>query len=114
MPNGPGLMRAGHSGEARGIQHYTVHVSPQCPKEIGLPTLPMFQCAAVSSKGFSQSLPPGNVARLNGSVPLRGSLEQPVRASPAGPPLQGTKLAALSTLEASLEGLVPLGDYLAA
>ncbi len=33
--------------------------------------------------------------------------------SPAGSPLQGTELAALSTLKASLERLVPLVDYLA-
>ncbi len=43
-----------------------------------------------------------------------GSLEQLVRPSPAGPPLQGTKLAAPSTPEVSLERLVPLVDYLAA
>ncbi len=42
------------------------------------------------------------------------SLEQLERPSPAGPPLQGTELAALSTPEASLERLVPLVDYLAA
>ncbi len=43
-----------------------------------------------------------------------GSLEQLDRPSPAGPPLQGTELAALSTPETSLERLVPLVDYLAA
>ncbi len=37
-----------------------------------------------------------------------------LRPSPAGPLLQGTKLAAPSTPEASLERLVPLVDYLAA
>ncbi len=45
---------------------------------------------------------------LRGSLPLQGSLEQLERPSPAGPPLQGTELAALSTPEASLERLVPL------
>ncbi len=106
-------MKARPSGEERGTPHYTVPVSPQCPQEIGLPTLPVFQGAAVFSERFSQSLPPGNVAELRGSPPLQGSLEQLDRPSPAGPPLQGTELAALSTPEASLERLVPLVNYLA-
>ncbi len=55
------------------------------------------QGAAVSSERFSQSLPPRNVAELGSSPPLRGSLEQLDRPSPAGPPFQGTELAALST-----------------
>ncbi len=46
-------------------------------------------------------------------MPLWGSLEQLECPSPAGPPLQGTELAALKTPEASLERLVPLVDYLA-
>ncbi len=74
----------------------------------------VFQGAAVSSEHFSQSLPPRNVAELGGSPPLRGSLEQLDRPSPAGPPFQGTELAALSTPETSLERLVPLVDYSAA
>ncbi len=69
-------MRAGPSGEERCTPHYTVPVSPQCPQEISLLTLPVFQGAAVSSERFSQSLPPRNVAELGGSPPLRGSLEQ--------------------------------------
>ncbi len=77
-------------------------VSPQCPQEIVLPILPVFQGAVVSSEHFSQS-PPGNVALLGGSLPLRRSLEQLDRPFPAGPPLQGTELAALSIPEASLE-----------
>ncbi len=101
-------MRAGPSGIERGTPHYTVPVSPQCPQEISLLTLPVFQGAAVSSERFSQSLPPRNVAELGGSPPLRGSLEQLDRPSPAGPPLHGTELAALSTPEASLKRLVPL------
>ncbi len=109
--NGPGLLRAGPSGEERCTPHHTVPVSSQCPQEISLLTLPVFQGAAVSSERFSQSLPPRNVADLGGSPPLRGSLEQLDRPSPAGPPLQGTELAALSTPEASLERLVPLVDY---
>ncbi len=75
---------------------------------------PVFQGAAVSSERFSQSLPPRNVAELGGSPLLRGSLEQLDRPSPAGPPLQGIELAALSTPETSLERLVPLVDYSAA
>ncbi len=101
------------SGEERCTPNHTVPVSPQCPQEIGLPTLPVFQGAAISSERFSQSLPPGKVAVLGGSPPLRGSLEQLDRPSPAGPPLQGTELAALSAPEASLERLVPLVGHLA-
>ncbi len=55
--NGPGLLRAGPSGEKRCTQHHTVPVSPQCPQEISLLTLPVFQGAVVSSERFSQSLP---------------------------------------------------------
>ncbi len=82
-------MRAGPSGEERFTPHYTVPVSPQCPQEISLLTLPVFQGAAVSSERFSQSLPPRNVAELGGSPPLRGSLEQldrpvPCRSSAPG------------------------------
>ncbi len=70
--HGPGLMKAGPSGEEQSTPHYTVPVSPQCPQEISLLTLPVFQGAAVSSEHFSQSLPPGNVAELRGSPPLLG------------------------------------------
>ncbi len=88
-------------------------VSPQCPQEIGLLTLPrtVFQGTAISSEQF---LPPGNVAELGCSPPLQGSLEQLVRLSPARVPFQCTELAALITPEASLERLVPLVDCLAA
>ncbi len=83
---------------------------PQCHQEIGLPTLPrtVFQGAVISSEHTSQFLPPGNIAELRCSPPLRGSLEQLVRLSPAGVPFQDTKLAALITPEASLQRLVPL------
>ncbi len=111
--NGPGLLRAGPSGEERCTLHHTVPVSPQCPQEIGLLTLPVFQGAAVSSERFSQSLPLRKVVELGGLPPLWGSLEQLDRLSPAGPPLQGTKLATLSTPEASLERLVPSVGHLA-
>ncbi|KAL0148452.1 hypothetical protein M9458_056262, partial [Cirrhinus mrigala] len=60
------------------------------------------------------SLPPGNVAELGSSAPLRGSLQQLVWPSPGGHPLQDTELAAQTTPEASLERLAPLADYLAA
>ncbi len=76
--------------------------------------LPVFQGAAVSSEHFSQSLPPRNIAELRDSPPLWASLEQLEQPSPAGPPLQDTELAALSTPEASLERLIPSVDYLAA
>ncbi len=77
-------MRVGPAGEERRTPRYTVPVSPQCPQEIGLPTLPVFQGAAVSSEHTSQSLPPGNVAEPRCSPPLQGSLQQLVRLSPAG------------------------------
>ncbi len=62
--NGPGLLRAGPSGEERCTLHHTVPISPQCPQEISLLTLPVFQGAADSSERFSQSLLPRNVAEL--------------------------------------------------
>ncbi len=88
---------------------YTVSVSPQCPQEIGLPTLPrtVFQGAAISSEHTSQS----SAQKRSGAEMLAtpsGSLEQLVRLSPVGVPFQDTKLAALITPEASLQRLVPL------
>ncbi len=68
-------MRAGPSGEERCTPHYTVPVSPQCPQEISLLTLPVFQGAAVSSERFSQSLPPRNVAELGGSCSAAAFLQ---------------------------------------
>ncbi len=102
--------------EERRSPQCTVPVPPLCPQEIGLLTLPrtVFQGAVISSEHTSQFLPPGNVAGLRCSPPLRGSLVQLVRPSPAGAPPQCTKLATLITPEASLERLVPLVDYLAA
>ncbi len=76
--------------------------SPQRPLEIGLPTLPELQGAAVSRECLSQFFPPGNIAELRASPRLR-SLEQLRRLFPAGPPYQGIDLAAPNTLEASLE-----------
>ncbi len=109
-----GLLRAAPIGEEQSAPHYMVSVSPQRRLEIVLPTLPEFQGATVSCECFSQFFPPGIVVELRASPPLWGSLEQLLRPSPAGPPLQGTELAAPSTPEASLERLVPLEDYLAA
>ncbi len=105
-------MRSAPSGEEWRSQQYTVPVSPQCPQEIGLLTLPrtVFQGAVISSELSSQFLRPGNVVELGCSPPL---LEQLVRLSPAGVPFQGTQLAALITPEASLKRLVPLVDCLA-
>ncbi len=82
------LLRAGPSGEERRTQQYMVPISPQCPQEIGLPTLPrsVFQGTAISSKYTAQFLQPGNVAELRCSPPLWGSLEHLVRLSPAGVP----------------------------
>ncbi|KAI2646068.1 Transposon Ty3-G Gag-Pol polyprotein [Labeo rohita] len=91
-------------GEA-GAPHYSVSVSSLCPREAVLPTLPVFQGAAVSSEHSPQSFPPGDVAELGSSL---------VQVLPAGEPLQDTVLAAHTTPEASLERLVPLVDHLAA
>ncbi len=88
---GPGILRNGPSGEEQCTPHHTVPISPLCPQEIGLPTLPEFQGAAVSSERFSQSLPPRNLAELGGSPHLRGSLEHLDQPSPVGPLLQGTR-----------------------
>ncbi|XP_052411924.1 CMP-N-acetylneuraminate-beta-galactosamide-alpha-2,3-sialyltransferase 1-like [Carassius gibelio] len=63
---------------------------------------------AVSIECFSQLLP-RNIAVLRGSLPLWRYLEQLVRSSPSGPPLQGTELAAPDAPEASLARLVHLG-----
>ncbi len=78
-----------------------------------LSSVPSGDQSANPAERFSQSLPPRNVAEMGGSPPLRGSLEQLDRPSPAGPPFQGTELAALSTPEASLKRLVPLVSHLA-
>ncbi|MCI4395880.1 hypothetical protein PGIGA_G00197280 [Pangasianodon gigas] len=113
--SGPGLSRAGPSGAERCTPHHTVPVSPQCPREVDLPTLPpmVLQGAAVSGEHFSL-FPPGNVAVLGGSLPLRRSPERLVWSFPAGSLLQGTELAALVAPEVSLERLIPLVGYLAA
>ncbi|KAL0201659.1 hypothetical protein M9458_004846, partial [Cirrhinus mrigala] len=102
------------SGEKWGAPHYSVSASPPCPQEIVLPTLPVFQGAAVSSEISPQFLPPGNVAELGSLPPPRGSLELLVQVPPAGRPLQDTILVAQTTPKASLERLVPLVDHLAA
>ncbi|KAL0177345.1 hypothetical protein M9458_026239, partial [Cirrhinus mrigala] len=81
---------------------------------IALPTLPVFQGAAVSSELPPQFFPPGNVAGLGSSPPPRGSLGPLVQVLPAGQPFQDTVPAAHITPEASLERLVPLVDHLAA
>ncbi len=66
------------TGEGRPLWGRAVYTAlhgarlPQCPQEISLLTLPVFQGAAVSSERFSQSLPPRNVAELGGSPPLGG------------------------------------------
>ncbi len=86
------------------------------PSGDGLPTLPrmVFQGAAISSEHTSQFLPPGKVAELRCSPPLRGSLEQLVRLLLPVCCSRTPKLATLITPEASFERLVPLVDYLAA
>ncbi len=82
------------AGEERCTPHYTVPVSPQCPQETELLTLPppVLHGTAVSSECTSQC-PSGNVEALGGS--------QPLRRSPVTP-------------EVSLERLIPLVYFLAA
>ncbi|KAL0183522.1 hypothetical protein M9458_019218, partial [Cirrhinus mrigala] len=104
---------AAPTGEERIAPHYTVSVSPRCPREVSLLSLPALQGTTASDE-LSRISPPGIVAEPGRSSPPRGSLEQLVRQSPAGPPLQGSELAVQPTPEASLERLVPLVDYLAA
>ncbi len=103
------LMRTSPSGEERRTR------GTQCPsllsalrRSVCQPCHVRCSRAQLSPASTHLSLPPGNVAELRRSPPLRGSLEQLVRLSPAGVPFQDTKLAALITPEASLQRLVPL------
>ncbi len=75
-------MRVAPAGGEWVSPRFPVPIPRQCPQEVGLPTL-VLQGAAISSKHTSQFLPPGS-AGLRCSPPLRGSLEQLVRPSPAG------------------------------
>ncbi|KAL0147124.1 hypothetical protein M9458_057648, partial [Cirrhinus mrigala] len=111
-PAGP--PRAAPTGEEWVAPHYTVSVSPRGPWEVSLLPLPRLQGAVAYGELTSQIFPPEDVAEPGRSPPPRGSLEQLVRQSPAGPPLQVSELAVQSTPEASLEWLVPLVDYLTA
>ncbi|KAL0195548.1 hypothetical protein M9458_009120, partial [Cirrhinus mrigala] len=88
----PAQKRVAPAGEEWVLPHYTVPTSPRCPRGV------------TEHSGLRRA----HALDLSGrSSPPRGSLEQLVRQSPAGPSLQ-------STPEASLERLVPLVDYLAA
>ncbi|KAI2644882.1 Isoleucine--tRNA ligase [Labeo rohita] len=76
-----------------------VHRILRCPSLLGaLGRLACQPCrcfrAQRSPASPHLSLPPGNVAELGSSPPLWGSLQQLVRLSPAGHPLQDTELAA--------------------
>ncbi|KAL0198714.1 hypothetical protein M9458_007254, partial [Cirrhinus mrigala] len=109
---GPGPLRAGPSGEERGPPHSSVPVSPQCPREISLPTLPVFQGAAVSSEPTPQS----SARKRSGA----GELATPAGVSTAASSAVSCRSSvtghrtAQTTPEASLKRLVPLVDYLAA
>ncbi len=109
---GAELLRAAPTWMQRCPPHHMVPVSPQCPQGIGLLTLPVFQGTAVPSERLSQFFPPAGVVELRSLPPLRRSLGQKDRFSPAA--LQGTDLAAPITPEISLKRLIPLVDYLAA
>ncbi|KAI2647175.1 ATP-dependent RNA helicase dbp5 [Labeo rohita] len=54
LPGDAGCV-SGPTGEGRGPWHSSVPVSPRCPREISLPTLPVLQGAAVSSEPTPQS-----------------------------------------------------------
>ncbi len=54
---------------------------------------PLWGRAASTVVHGTQFLPPGNIVELRCLPPLRGSLEQLVRPSPAGVPFQDTELA---------------------
>ncbi|KAI2646466.1 Transposon Ty3-G Gag-Pol polyprotein [Labeo rohita] len=82
----PGPPRAAPTGEERVTPHYTVAVSPRCPREVDLLFLPRLQDTTASDELLPRIFPPGNVSELV------------VQLNP----------------EASLERLVPLVDYLAA
>ncbi|KAL0148119.1 hypothetical protein M9458_056589 [Cirrhinus mrigala] len=77
------------SGGIRVAPQYSVSGSPPCPREIALPTLPVFQGAAVSSEHPPQFFPPGNVAGLGSSPPPRGSLGPLVQVLPARETVSG-------------------------
>ncbi|KAL0161734.1 hypothetical protein M9458_045459, partial [Cirrhinus mrigala] len=79
-----------------------------------LMSLPGLQNTAASDERTPWIFPPGLVAEPGRSLPPRGSLEQLVRQSPAGLPLQVSELEVQLIPEASLERLVPLVDYLTA
>ncbi|KAL0181298.1 hypothetical protein M9458_023704, partial [Cirrhinus mrigala] len=87
----PVPQRAAPTGEERVAPHYTV-------SEVSLPPLPELQGAAASGKRTSRISPPEDVAEPGRLSPPRGSLEQLVQQSPAGPPLQSTPEASLERL----------------
>ncbi len=96
-------LRTAEGGPCGGRSEYTTLHGVRLSSallEIILPTLPEFQCAAVSCKCFSHLFPPGIVAELRASPPFRGSLVQLIWLFPAGPPFQGIDLAAPITPEA--------------
>ncbi len=112
--NGPGLLRAGPSGEERavyttshGARLSSVPSGDRSANPASVPGYSHLQRALLSVSSVQK------LAELGGSPPLRRSLEQLDRPSPAGPLLQGNELAALSTPEASLKRLVPLVGHLA-
>ncbi|KAI2665916.1 Transposon Ty1-H Gag-Pol polyprotein [Labeo rohita] len=103
-----GPPRAAPTTEKQVAPDYMVSVSPRGPREVSLPPLPEPQGAVASSEPTSRISPPEYVAELGRSSPPQGSLEQLVRQSPAGLPLQVSELPVQSTSEASLEWLIPL------
>ncbi|KAI2660345.1 enzymatic polyprotein [Labeo rohita] len=94
-PPARGLTSEGRPYWGKGVVHRIL----RCPSLLGaLGRLACQPCrcfrAQRSPASPHLSLPPGNVAELGSSPPLWGSLQQLVRLSPAGHPLQDTELAA--------------------
>ncbi|KAI2650209.1 hypothetical protein H4Q32_000145 [Labeo rohita] len=68
----PGPPRAAPTGEERVTPHYTVAVSPRCPREVDLLFLPRLQDTTASDELLPRISPPGNVAEPGCSSPPRG------------------------------------------
>ncbi len=100
------------AGEELCTTPYTVPVSPQCPQVIVLPTLPVFQGAAVSCERIYQSPPrkrSGTGSLASTSEVFRAArLAVPCRSSASGHRASSSKYT-----EGSLERLVPLEVHMA-
>ncbi len=111
FPSGNIELRRNARGRAvytalHGARLSSVPSGDQSANPASVPGRSGFQRALLSVSSAQKCSGAGRLATPSG-VPRAAS-------SPAGSPLQGTELAALSTPETSLERLVPLVDYSAA